>query len=349
MTFRIPHINFFYTWAFAMSICMGLFVGGSLQNAQASDCHFNLHDELQQQRNWAGLKTKSLKVDDITWVYSEGGASNKPTILLIHGLAGSRDNWNSIAKVLTPYYHVIIPDLPMAGDTIVPKDFDLSVPNVTEKLRRFTEAAHVSNQINIVGHSVGGSIALLYASQYAFDTQSLFLISSAGVYHSANTIYLKDPTYLKQLIVSKKGDLNYVLNQVMYHQPFLSNDYKNAMEQNLITHAQETSKIVDQLVALKRLYTPDTFSVLARSIEAPTLILWGADDKIVNVEAAGELKKMLKRAEAPIILNHVGHMPILEADQLVIQYYLPFLEKTQKQKNPLTDPLVSLGRHSVSD
>ncbi|WP_424938660.1 alpha/beta fold hydrolase, partial [Acinetobacter ursingii] len=100
-----------------MSICMGLFVGGSLQNAQAADCHFNLHDELQQQRNWAGLKTKSLKVDDITWVYSEGGASNKPTILLIHGLAGSRDNWNSIAKVLTPYYHVIIPDLPMAGDT----------------------------------------------------------------------------------------------------------------------------------------------------------------------------------------------------------------------------------------
>ena len=130
---------------------------------------------------------------------------------------------------------------------------------------------------------------------------------------------------------------------------YRANDYKNAMEQNLITHAQETSKIVDQLVALKRLYTPDTFSVLARSIEAPTLILWGADDKIVNVEAAGELKKMLKRAEAPIILNHVGHMPILEADQLVIQYYLPFLEKTQKQKNPLTDPLVSLGRHSVSD
>ena len=277
MTFRVPQINFSYILACAFCICIGLF-GGSLQIAHAADCHFNLHDELQQQRNWAGLKTKTLKVDDITWVYSEGGASNKPTILLIHGLAGSRDNWNSIAKVLTPYYHVIIPDLPMAGDTIVPKDFDLSVPNVTEKLRRFTEAAHV-----------------------------------------------------------------------MYHQPFLSNDYKNAMEQNLITHAQETSKIVDQLVALKRLYTPDTFSVLARSIEAPTLILWGADDKIVNVEAAGELKKMLKRAEAPIILNHVGHMPILEADQLVIQYYLPFLEKTQKQKNPLTDPLVSLGRHSVSD
>ncbi|WP_431830744.1 alpha/beta fold hydrolase [Acinetobacter ihumii] len=318
-------------------------MGGSIQNAQASDDVFNLQHLLQQERAWAGLKTKTLKVGDITWTYSEGGQANKPTILLIHGLAGSRDNWNQIASALTADYHVIIPDLPMAGDTVVPKDFDLSVPNVTEKLRRFTEAAHLSDQINIVGHSVGGAIAMLYASQYAFDTQSLFLISSAGVYHSANTVYLKDPNYLKQLIVSKKGDLNYVLNQVMYRQPFLSSDFKNAQEQILMSHAQETSKIVDQLAALKRLYTPDTFSILTRSIEAPTLILWGAQDKIINVEAAFELKKTIKHAEAPIILNRVGHMPLLEADQLVIQAYLPFLEKTRHQKNPLTDPLVSLG------
>ena len=344
MTFRFSQIVF--SCITALIICIGVaLLGGGLQTVQAAECHFNLHDEQQQERSWAGLKTKSLKVDDITWVYSEGGPANKPTVLLIHGLAGSRDNWNYIARALTPHYHVIIPDLPMAGDTIVPKDFDLSVPNVTEKLRRFTEAAHLSGQINLAGHSVGGAVAMLYASQYAFDTQSLFLISSAGVYHSANTIYLKDPAYLKQLIVSKKGDLNYVMHQVMSQPPFLSSDYKNAQEQNLIQHAQETSKIVDQLVTLKRLYTPDTFSVLTRSIEAPTLILWGAQDKIVNVEAATELKKMIKRAEPPIILNHVGHMPILEADQLVVQHYLPFLEKTQHQKNPLIDPLVSLDTH----
>ena len=344
MTFLSPYLRYFTLFMGVIALSIALW-GGNIQNAQASDQTFNLHDYLQQERAWAGLKTKTLKVGDITWAYSEGGQTNKPTILLIHGLAGSRDNWNQIASALTADYHVIIPDLPMVGDTIVPKDFDLSVPNVTEKLRRFTEAAHLSNQINIVGHSVGGTIAMLYASQYAFDTQSLFLISSAGVYHSANTVYLKDPNYLKQLIVSKKGDLNFVLHQVTYRQPFFSNDYKNAQEQILMSHAQETSKIVDQLSTLKRLYTPDTFSTLTRSIEAPTLILWGAQDKIVNVEAAFELKKSIKHAETPIILNRVGHMPLLEADQLVIQAYLPFLEKTRHQKNPLTDPLVSLDTH----
>jgi triacylglycerol lipase len=304
---------------------------GSLQIAHAADCHFNLHDELQQQRNWAGLKTKTLKVDDITWVYSEGGASNKPTILLIHGLAGSRDNWNSIAKVLTPYYHVIIPDLPMAGDTIVPKILIYLYPMSLKNFDVLPKLHMCLIKLILWG------IQLVERSRCSMHhnmrlTHKVYFSSAVRGLSFRQYHLLERSTYLKQLIVSKKGDLNYVLNQVMYHQPFLSNDYKNAMEQNLITHAQETSKIVDQLVALKRLYTPDTFSVLARSIEAPTLILWGADDKIVNVEAAGELKKMLKRAEAPIILNHVGHMPILEADQLVIQYYLPFLEKPKNRK-----------------
>ena len=78
-------------------------------------------------------------------------------------------------------------------------------------------------------------------------------------------------------------------------------------------------------------------------MEAPTLILWGKQDKIFNVEVAGELKSLLKRAETPVILNNVGHMPILEAEQQVADHYLPFLAKSQKFKNPLVDKLIQLN------
>jgi hypothetical protein len=57
---------------------------------------------LSQQRIQAGLQSKTLKVGDVTWSYSEGGAKNKPSIILIHGLAGTRDNWNRVAQFLTP-------------------------------------------------------------------------------------------------------------------------------------------------------------------------------------------------------------------------------------------------------
>lgn len=304
----------------------------TVSTTQAAEIEMNFQNLLQQERAWAGLQTKTLKVGDITWSYSEGGQAGKPIVILIHGLAGSRDNWNRVARALTANYHVIIPDLPASGETLVPKDFDYSVPNVTEKLRRFVEAANLTGPAHIAGHSLGGSIAMLYAGQYPFETKSLFLIDAAGVYKAATTPYLKDPNQVKNMIVSKKGDFNFLMQQAMFTPPFIPKEIAQAQEKMMIGQVEQTQKMVDQVIALNKLYTPDSFALLARSIDAPTLILWGKQDKIVNVEVVPELKALLKNAQTPVILDNVGHMPILEADQLVVQQYLPFLSKIQAQK-----------------
>lgn len=304
----------------------------AVTTTQAAEIEMSFQNLLQQERAWAGLQSKTLKLGDITWSYSEGGQAGKPIIILIHGLAGSRDNWNRVARALTAKYHVIIPDLPASGETLVPKDFDYSVPNVTEKLRRFVEAANLTGPAHIAGHSLGGSIAMLYAGQYPFETKSLFLIDAAGVYKAATTPYLKDPNQVKNMIVSKKGDFNFLMQQAMFTPPFIPKEIAQAQEKMMIGQVEQTQKMVDQVIALNKLYTPDSFALLARSIDAPTLILWGKQDKIVNVEVVPELKALLKNAQAPVILDNVGHMPILEADQLVVQQYLPFLSKIQAQK-----------------
>ena len=309
----------------------------AISSTQAAEIEMSFQNVLQQERAWAGLQSKTLKVGDITWSYSEGGQAGKPIVILIHGLAGSCDNWNRVARALTANYHVIIPDLPASGETQVPKDFDYSVPNVTEKLRRFVEAANLTSPAHIAGPSLGGSIAMLYAGQYPFETKSLFLIDAAGVYKAATTPYLKDPNHIKNMIVSKKGDFNFLMQQVMFTPPFIPKEIAQAQEKMMIGQAEQTQKMVDQLIVLNKLYTPDSFALLARSIDAPTLILWGKQDKIINVEVAPELKSLLKNAQTPVILDNVGHMPILEADQLVVQQYLPFLNKIQSQK-PVTAP-----------
>ncbi|KGT46171.1 hypothetical protein GW12_27750 [Acinetobacter sp. HR7] len=126
----------------------------------------NFRHILQQERSWDGLSSKKLKVNEIEWCYSEGGDPTKLTLLLLHGLSGTRDNWNRVARYLAAYYHVIIPDLPAHGETLVPGDFDLSIPNLAEKLRRFIDAAQPNPNLHIAGHSMGGAIALLYSAQY---------------------------------------------------------------------------------------------------------------------------------------------------------------------------------------
>ena len=312
------------------ALAMGSVVTIGLSTTSSAAPAIDIQSVLQQERAWAGMETKRVKVGDIDWAYSEGGPAGKPTIMLVHGLAGSRDNWNRVARYLTPYYHVIIPDLPGQGDSKVPNDFDYSLPNLTEKLRRFAEAIKVDNGLNVAGHSMGGSISLLYAAQYPVDTKSLFLIDSAGVFKSANTPYLKDPTTLRNMIVSKPGDFDRLMKIATSLPPFIPKELKDAQEKLMISQSANTTKLVEQLIVMSKLFTPDSFAIAARSIDQPVLIAWGDKDQIINVEAAAELKGLLKNAQEPIILKGVGHLPILEQEQLLVKRYLDFLGKNAK-------------------
>ncbi len=289
---------------------------------------------LQEERTWAGLTSRTLKVGDVEWAYSEGGDKAKPTVMLVHGLSGTRDNWNRVARYLTPYYHVIIPDLPAHGDTKVPAEYDLQVPNMTESLRRFTEAAGINKNLNIAGHSLGGAVAGLYAAQYFFDTQSLLLIDSAGVFKNTQSPYLKDPTLLRGLVVTKPGDFDKLVGVAMQSPPFIPSYIKQEQEKMMISQSANVSKVIEQLIKLYGYYTPETFALAARAIEAPTLIIWGQQDKVIDVPVAAELKGLIKNAQEPVILPNVGHTPILEAEQLVVQKYLPFLQKAVATPNP---------------
>ncbi len=311
------------------ALVMGTVTSLGLSNTYAAPS-IDIQSVLQQERAWAGMETKRVKVGDIDWAYSEGGPAGKPTLMLVHGLAGSRDNWNRVARYLTPYYHVIIPDLPGQGDSKVPNDFDYSLPNLTEKLRRFAEAIKVENGLNIAGHSMGGSISLLYAAQYPVDTKSLFLIDSAGVFKSANTAYLKDPTTLRNMIVSKPGDFDRLMKIATSLPPFIPKELKDSQEKLMISQSANTTKLVEQLIVMSKLFTPDSFAIAARSIDQPVLIAWGDKDQIINVEAATELKGLLKNAQEPVILKGVGHLPLLEQEQLLIKPYLDFLAKNAK-------------------
>ncbi|WP_335989600.1 alpha/beta hydrolase [Acinetobacter bereziniae] len=311
------------------ALVMGTVTSLGLSNTYAAPS-IDIQSVLQQERAWAGMETKRVKVGDIDWAYSEGGPAGKPTLMLVHGLAGSRDNWNRMARYLTPYYHVIIPDLPGQGDSKVPNDFDYSLPNLTEKLRRFAEAIKVENGLNIAGHSMGGSISLLYAAQYPVDTKSLFLIDSAGVFKSANTPYLKDPTTLRNMIVSKPGDFDRLMKIATSLPPFIPKELKDSQEKLMISQSANTTKLVEQLIVMSKLFTPDSFAIAARSIDQPVLIAWGDKDQIINVEAAAELKGLLKNAQEPVILKGVGHLPLLEQEQLLIKPYLDFLAKNAK-------------------
>ena len=98
----------------------------------------------------------------------------------------------------------------------------------------------------------------------------------------------------------------------------------------MISQSANTSKLIEQLIVMAKVYTPDTFALAARSIDQPVLIAWGDKDQVINVEAAAELKGLLKNAQEPVILKGVGHMPIMEQEQLLVKPYMDFLNKVKE-------------------
>ncbi|MBP8019956.1 MAG: alpha/beta hydrolase [Agitococcus sp.] len=288
---------------------------------------------LAQERTWAGLETKSIKVADTTFAYSEGGVKGAPTVLLVHGFSGSRDNWNRIAHRLTKKYHVVAVDLPGHGDTKAPATFGYQLADLSDSVRQFVLALGIQKDLHIAGHSLGGGIAVLYSALYFLEVKSVLLVDTAGAYDKVGSSLISKPQDLLNMLVRKPGDFERLISKVAtYDTPFVPKELMEGYEKIHVTHLVEQEKLMNALIEQMKWTKPDTFQMGLRSIEAPTLVVWGDKDAVIDVAVVDELKEHLKYEEV-LILKDVGHTPILEADYPVSEAYLKFLAKAQATPN----------------
>ncbi|HNL36987.1 MAG TPA: alpha/beta hydrolase [Agitococcus sp.] len=288
---------------------------------------------LQQERKWAGLESKTIKVEDFSFSYSEGGAKTAPTVLLVHGFSGSRDNWNRIARQLTKQYHVVAVDLPGHGDTIAPATFEYTLANLAEAVRKFVTTLGIQKDLHVAGHSLGGGIAVLYSALYFLEVRSVMLVDTAGVYQNAGNSLITKPQELTKLLARKEGDFEKLVTQIAtYSPPFVPKEIMEGYEKIHMRHLPEQEKLMAGLTEQMKWYTPDTFHTGLKTLEAPVLVVWGEKDAVIGVEAVEEIKQNLKEGEY-LILKDVGHTPILEADYPVSEAYLKFLAKAQAKPN----------------
>lgn len=288
---------------------------------------------LAQERTWAGLESKSIKVGDITFAYSEGGVKGAPTVLLVHGFSGSRDNWNRIAHRLTKKYHVVAVDLPGHGDTQAPATFGYQLADLSDAVRQFVLALGIQKDLHIAGHSLGGGIAVLYSALYFLEVKSVLLVDTAGVYNKVGNSLISKPQDLLNMLVRKPGDFERLVTKVAtYDTPFVPKELMVGYEKLHVVHLAEQEKLMNALIEQMKWTQPDTFQMGLHSIEAPTLVVWGDKDAVIDVAVVDELKEHLKNEEV-LILKDVGHTPILEADYPVSEAYLKFLDKAQAMPN----------------
>ncbi|XP_063797617.1 monoacylglycerol lipase ABHD6 [Pseudophryne corroboree] len=154
-------------------------------------------------RRALGMQVKHVNYGNYRFCYTvRGRPGPKPSILMLHGFSAHKDMWLSIVKFLPKNLHLICVDMPGHEGTTRSALDDYSFNGQVKRVHQFVESIHLNkNPFHLVGTSMGGCVAGVYAAQYPSDICSLSLICPAGLQYPTESKFLK---HLKDL--EESGD-----------------------------------------------------------------------------------------------------------------------------------------------
>lgn len=117
-------------------------------------------------------------------VYRSAGSG--PTVVLIHGMINSSRHWEAVAARLADSHRVVAPDLIGHGDSATPRG-DYSLGAHAASIRDLLTTIGVE-RATIVGHSLGGGVAMQFFYQFPQRTERLVLVSSGGLGHEVSPL-----------------------------------------------------------------------------------------------------------------------------------------------------------------
>jgi pimeloyl-ACP methyl ester carboxylesterase len=119
-------------------------------------------------------------------IYRVAGAQRSPAVVLIHGMVNSSRHWRDVALALSERYFVVAPDLIGHGESAAPRG-DYSLGAHAAGIRDLLAAIGV-DRATIVGHSLGGGVAMQFFYQFPQRVERLALVSSGGLGHEVSPL-----------------------------------------------------------------------------------------------------------------------------------------------------------------
>lgn len=232
--------------------------------------------------------------------YKEYGKKGKDAIVFLHGWGQNIQMMEPIANPFIKTHHLLIIDLPGFGKSEEPKG-DWNLTDYVEMVHELLTELNIKNP-NIIGHSFGGKLALMYGVKYA-PKRLVLLASPYKVKIKELTKKQKTLRKLKKIPV-----LNIFAEIAKKHMG--STDYRNAspkMREILVKHVN--TDIQDTL----------------NKIDCPSLIIWGTLDDAVPYEDGVQLEKLIKDSGL-VTYEGCTHYAYLERLQQTINVLKSFIK-----------------------
>ena len=241
------------------------------------------------------MKIKGLKIN-----YVQYGNKKKKDVVLLHGWGQNISMMDLIGKKLESECYITNIDLPGFGDSEEPKEA-FTIYDYANIVKEVLKELKIKDPI-MVGHSLGGSVSIVYSSENNID-RLVLLGSPFKRKDRRNSLKSRFFKFLKKIpILNKLEEFG--------KQLFGSSDYKRA------------SKIMrDTLVNIVN----EDISDNLYKIEKPTLLIWGSNDMAANIEDAKEAENKMKDA-ALIEYEGCGHYAYLEKLDQTVEVIKAFIK-----------------------
>ncbi len=221
---------------------------------------------------------------------------NGEPLVLLHGLFGAMSNFQHLIGYFKDHNRVIVPLLPLLDMDIL----HTSVGGLAKYVHKFLEARKLDN-VNLLGNSLGGHVALVHTLKHPERIKSLILTGSSGLFESG-----MGDSY------PKRGDYEYIRKKtaLTFYDPAIATKELVDEVYSITNNRLKAIKII----ALAKSAIRNNLGEELTQIKQPTLLVWGNNDTITPPFVAREFNKLIPNSELHFI-DKCGHAPMMEVPE----------------------------------
>uniref|UniRef100_A0A8C5SDC7 acylglycerol lipase n=1 Tax=Laticauda laticaudata TaxID=8630 RepID=A0A8C5SDC7_LATLA len=302
---------------------------------KSSSASYTVLHSFRTRRLSLGVKVKYLNSEDYQFRYfTRGKPGSRPSVLMLHGFSLNKDMWLNTIEIFPKDLHLVCLDLPGHGGTTRLLGESHTAVVQAKRIHQFVQCAGLNhNPFHLVGMSMGGMVAGVYATLYPAHASSLALLCPAGKYLdqvSEVELFL----WLKKLILSKDSAENALVSvtkeqiekfmKICLYQPKWN-------ETSPILLPFTGKGFLDLTSSESRYSLHDKM----RKIKAPTQIIWGKEDKVFDSSGAAILAAAIPNSQVHL-LEKCGHFITLErprtSARLLLEFYKSVCDSAEQKK-----------------
>jgi len=246
-------------------------------------------------------------------------------LILLHGIATDRHIWDLVVPELAAERRVVTLDLPgFGGSAPVGEDFDLE--HVAERIVHGLTGRGIHGPLDLVGHSLGGGIAITLAANHPRLVRRLVLVAPAGLRPFPATVSNVLAAAADAVLAARRGAVS--LTDLWWGRKLLlSLTAADGAElpPTLARQLVEASATAQRTPAALATITSADLRPMLAQLRMPLGVIWGELDRTVPIRALEEVVKA--RPDAAVArIRAAGHVPMVECPERFVAALQPLIQ-----------------------